>query len=445
MKSLHQRLRHFLGSALLGILGLASPSAGAADVPVVTWAFDRAGDLEGWRPNGHLADVAVNNGELRCRAVGSDPILELTAPVEFAATPWQFIEVRLKADHDGVAEIFWSNTREGRYGGFSQDKTTRFAVTGDNAWHTYRLFPFWHAERRIVRLRFDLYDGTMFALDALRIGALEPPPAAARPEFVFTNGAAGWQIAGAGETVFVTNTPLLDEPRSSGRESAPSELGADQSRLTSAATVQGFKEQNAVLANSLPALSPGVEGARRPGEGETRGESALQLKPAARDSFWIAPPVNLSADRESFVSLKLAASGGKFATVVFATDASPGLHRVPFALETSSEPRIYNLDLLAAKDWRGRIVALGLQPTDEPGATAQLFWFKVGDAPQGPPQLAVKSFALDEAHPRVGRPAVLRAIVANTGASNPAAFCASRVGQRRRRQLAACTGVDCSM
>lgn len=349
MKSLHQRIRQFLGSALLGIVGLASSSAGAGDVPDVAWTFDRAGDLEGWRPNGHLADVTVTNGELRCRAVGSDPILELTAPLDFAAMSWQFIEVRLKADHDGTAEIFWSNTREGRYGGFSQDKTTRFAVTGDNAWHTYRLFPFWHAERRIIRLRFDLYDGTTFALDALRIGALEPPPAAARPEFVFTNGATGWQIAGAGETV--------------------------------------------------PA------------------ESALGLKPAARDTFWLAPPVNLSADRESFVSLQLAASGGKFATVVFATDATPGLHRVPFPLEASPEPHIYNLDLLAAKDWRGRIIALGLQPTDEPSATAQLYWFKVGDAPQGPPQLAVKSFALDDPLPRVGRLAVLRAIIANTGAT----------------------------
>ena len=372
MKSLHQRLGQFLRSILLGLLGLASAPAVAADVPIVAWTFDRVGDLEGWRPNGHLAGVTVTNGELRCRAVGSDPILELTAPLDFAATPWQFIEVRLKADHDGTAEIFWSNTREGRYGGFSQDKTTRFAVTGDSAWHTYRLFPFWHAERSIVRLRFDLYDGTTFALDALRIGALEPPPSAARPEFVFTNGAAGWQIAGAGEMMFVTNAP------------------------------------------PHPSLSPdGGEGARRAGE----GEAALLLKPAARETFWLAPPVNLSADRESFVSLKLAASGGKFTTVLFATDASPGLHRVPFPLEASAQPRIYNLDLLAAKDWRGRIVALGLQPTDEPGATAQLFWFKVGDAPQGPPQLVVNSFALDEALPRVGRPAVLRAIVANTGAT----------------------------
>ncbi len=394
MKSLTQRTRQLLGSTLLGILGLASPLA-VADVPVVAWTFDRAGDLEGWRPNGHLAEVAVTNGELRCRAVGSDPILELTAPLDFAATPWQFIEVRLKTDHDGIAEIFWSNTREGRYGGFSQDKTTRFAVTGDNAWHTYRLFPFWHAERRIVRLRFDLFDGTSFALDSFRIAALEQPSPAARADFVFTNGADGWQIAGSGETVFGTNAARLapDEPRSSRREEAlirsqKSEVGGqrdDQSLLTSAPTDKGF--------------------------------AALLLKPAARDTFWLAPPVNLSADRESFVSLKLAASGGKFATVLFATDATPGLQRVPFALEASAEPRIYNLDLLAATEWRGRIIALGLQPTDEPGATAQLYWLKVGDAPQGPAQLAVKSFALDEALPRAGRPAMLKAVIANTGAT----------------------------
>ena len=59
---------------------------------------------------------------------------------------------------------------------FSQDKSTRFNVAGNDQWHTYRLFPFWHPEGKIVRLRFDVYDGATFAVDFIRIAPLSMPP-----------------------------------------------------------------------------------------------------------------------------------------------------------------------------------------------------------------------------------------------------------------------------
>lgn len=160
---------------------------------LVEWRFDRAGDLEGWQPNGELADVFVTNGLLRCRAVGSDPIVELQPRLQIPVTPWQVVEIRLKADRDGIAELFWSGTDQGRYGGFAQEKTTRFPVNGDGAWHTYRLRPFWHAERQLMRLRFDVYDAARFELDSLRV--IEPILSATttNAEFDFSAGTAGWR------------------------------------------------------------------------------------------------------------------------------------------------------------------------------------------------------------------------------------------------------------
>ena len=47
------------------------------------------------------------------------------------------------------------------------------------------------------------------------------------------------------------------EPRSRGRQSAPSSTEGNQRRLTSAATVQGFKARNFVWGNSLPVRDGG--------------------------------------------------------------------------------------------------------------------------------------------------------------------------------------------
>ena len=158
----------WLGCLAWVALAQAAPEPGVRSL--VEWNFDRAGDVEGWQANGDLRFVTVSNGVLSAQAVGGDPLFEYRPRLALAAAPGQFFEVRLKADHDGEAELFWSNTSEGRYGGFSQEKTTRFNVQGDRQWHTYRIWPFWHSEGRIVRLRFDVYDGTHFDVDFMRVG-----------------------------------------------------------------------------------------------------------------------------------------------------------------------------------------------------------------------------------------------------------------------------------
>lgn len=341
------------------LLGLAA-ALNAAPVPaaepsppiaptrtLAAWEFDRPGDLQGWQPNAHLAGVAVTNGALVCRSVGSDPILELGTPLDVPATPWQRLEIRLRADRDGTAEVFWSNTSTGRYGGFSQEKTTRFSVLGDGQAHTYRLLPFWHPEGRIVRLRFDVYDGTAFAIDSIRLEELARPPATERARFDFTRSEQGW-------------TAL-------------------------------------------------------PGADARAGADGLEVKLTTREGWILAPPVRLSAEDLTFVSVRFAVDRGARGTVYFATEHRTGLHAVSFPLEPGAGEQTYNIDLLTAPEWRGRVVALGLQPSDAPDATARVRWCRVSDTPQGPAQLRVESFALATALPRAERPFALAARVTNTG------------------------------
>ena len=327
----------------------------AADRILAEWTFDRPGDLEGWLPNAHLSDVAVTNGVLSCRAVGADPILEYRPLLDLKTTPWQAVDVRRKADHDGVAELFWSNTSAGRYGGFAQEKTTRFNVRGDNQWQAYRLLPFWHLEGRIVRLRFDVFDGARFELDSLRIIELEMPPAVARADFDFGKGAEGWQW------------------------------------------VSGSGEQDSLSVRGKP-------------------DDSLKVVALKAAGFLLSPPVRMDTQSNSFVSIRMAVDRGANATLFFATDQKSGLQSHSFAVESDGHDHTYNLDMLAAQEWKGTVLALGLRPTDPTNATAHLSWLKVADAPQGPPQLKILSFGVEDPLPRVGRPATLRAVVSNSGA-----------------------------
>jgi len=338
------RLSTFVAFAL-AIAGTARCLPAAT---VVEWNFDRSGDLQGWQPNGDLTDVTVTNGVLRCRAIGTDPILELRSRLDFPASAFQMVEIRLRADRDGTAELFWANTSTGRYGGFTQENTVRFHVRGDDTWHTYRVLPCWQRDGRIVRLRFDVYDGAHFELTSLRVVDLTPAPPSTTADFDFRQDAAGWQWLA-----------MVDSP-------AP----------------------------------------------PTWKDGEFKAPP---NGLLLGPPVQIDTTNQSYVSLRLAVDRGERATLFFASDDKPGLHSFSFPLRADGHEHTYNLDLLSAVNWRGRVSAIGLRPSDAANAAVQLRWLKVTDAPQGPAQLELTAFALEEALPRVGRPATLRATVVNTG------------------------------
>ncbi len=185
------------------------------------WRFDREGDLRGWQPNRDLTEVAVTNGALHCRAIGGDPILELQPRLNIPVSPWQIVEIRLKADREGTAELFWSGTDQGRFGGFSQEKTTRFPVNGDNAWHTYRLRPFWQAEGWLMRLRFDVYDAARFELGELRV--LEPllPVASTNADFDFKTGDCDWRGEDGAKVTCRDGMLVIEATPSAGFAAAP--------------------------------------------------------------------------------------------------------------------------------------------------------------------------------------------------------------------------------
>ena len=178
--------------APLAILCATATLAEPAERVAIEWRFDTEGDLRGWSPGGHVRDARVTGGALSGESVDWDPIL-LGPVFEIPATPTQQIEITMKATQDGEVQLFWTETLEGHYGGFSEKKAYRFAVPGDDRFHVHRIHPFWHAAGKIVRLRLDPPADGRFAIQSIRI--VDDGPAAASPAKAWTFDAdpQGWR------------------------------------------------------------------------------------------------------------------------------------------------------------------------------------------------------------------------------------------------------------
>ena len=134
----------------------------------VEWRFGREGALAGWTIGGHIRDAKVSDGALRGETSDWDPIL--IGPVfEIAATPTQCVEIKMCTVRGGSAQLFWTQTLEGQYGGFSPQKCCSFETQSSEDFQVYRIYPFWHAAGKIIRLRLDPPATGKFAIEWIRV------------------------------------------------------------------------------------------------------------------------------------------------------------------------------------------------------------------------------------------------------------------------------------
>ena len=80
-------------------------------------SWDFSSGLGDWIPNDDLTSITVKGGVVEMDAIGPDPTLH-NIKLNFQASPWQYVVARLKANHSGNLELFWSGKFEGPYNGF---------------------------------------------------------------------------------------------------------------------------------------------------------------------------------------------------------------------------------------------------------------------------------------------------------------------------------------
>ncbi len=121
----------------------------------------------GWQTKQHL-DVDVRNGAIVGRFTGPDPILH-GPPVAIEAEAARRMVVRMKADSNDYAQIFWSTSSLP----MSENTCVHFNMIGDGKFHDYKIdlshAPGWSG--LVVSLRFDpaFKPRTKFTVESIRI------------------------------------------------------------------------------------------------------------------------------------------------------------------------------------------------------------------------------------------------------------------------------------
>ena len=160
------------------------------------WTFDKEEILKKWIPNSQIENVLIADGKLSGVTKGFDPYL-LCEDMEFPATPYQYIHIRIKTNRGGMGQIFWSGTNEGIYGGLSGEKSVDFHFKESEDWQDIYVFPFWHKEGKIIKIRLDLCDALEFELEKILVKTWDKgePPITDIYEWQFPEGdISSWRI-----------------------------------------------------------------------------------------------------------------------------------------------------------------------------------------------------------------------------------------------------------
>ena len=173
---------------------------------VKEWTFNTDGDQEGWTGTNYLKDVVVQDGVLRGTVTGRDPFIVVSG-LNVPARPWNVFQARLRILQEEpllqqAGELFYANSNEGPYGGFSQAKTGKWTAPDANTWDIIEIYPFWSKEGQIVKLRLDFpapaenqFNKAVVEIDWIKIVDLKlesQPPI--KPSWIIENGKTdSWQ------------------------------------------------------------------------------------------------------------------------------------------------------------------------------------------------------------------------------------------------------------
>ncbi len=143
---------------VLAILVLfASPAAGREPA----WEFGADGETEGWNALHGVLNMQVRDGTLQLLMDPTDPYLwSGESPLDLPARDYPVLEVKMKSDAWGLLQVYWVTDKSPEWYG-PDKKRVSCKLTGDGAWHTYRLRVAQHAAwtSTVTHLRIDPTEG----------------------------------------------------------------------------------------------------------------------------------------------------------------------------------------------------------------------------------------------------------------------------------------------
>ncbi len=115
---------------------------------------------------------------------------------------------------------------------------------------------------------------------------------------------------------------------------------------------------------------------------------------------------------KGYVAMRMSVTAGREGRLLLFTTG--GLTLSTFPLIADGAMHSYVVRAADLENWSGRLLAVGLLPSDE-SCTADLDFLRVAAEPEAPPEIAVTNFYTDDALNRAGRPCRVIASVRNTG------------------------------
>ena len=137
------------------------------------WVFDAPGKLQRWTATHGTTPPRIDEGVLKLVATGNDPLIVLEELLSIPVSVQHFVELRMKSDRPGRAELFWTDHRPGaapraNHLDFGQHVPVAFEVAAGPRPVTYYLMPLW--EGKLTGLRLDIPDNAQVAIQSIRIG-----------------------------------------------------------------------------------------------------------------------------------------------------------------------------------------------------------------------------------------------------------------------------------
>lgn len=142
----------------LFILKFGAMEAMAAEkAPRLLFQQDFKGDVSACQKWGYcqLSKPDFKKGLMKMTFTGSDPFIHIDG-LDFKPKTGQYVEIRARSNGSGDGELFFSETKKGPYGGFSQKKTTGWTMIHDGKWQVYKIYPEWMNLPKIIQIRIDL-------------------------------------------------------------------------------------------------------------------------------------------------------------------------------------------------------------------------------------------------------------------------------------------------
>lgn len=393
--------------ALLFFVGLTSRLA-AEEGLVGYWRFDTAAaavpDLSG---HGHAArlsggKVVTENGRAVLALDGSQRIavpshaelnlqagfsvelkVKISGPTDYRTLVYKEgqYQVRIDARDEGGLISFFP------YTGGEWEPRTHSCTPALGTWR--HLVATWDGARSFVWV-----DGVPF-VDP-RNGA---PPAANDSLLLIVSSASGDGIQGA-----------IDYAKIYRRVLTPGEILQKAGNAPDTAGGQTVTSFDFASATGLAGWSA------RDGATATIRDKRLVVGTKSPQSLVINNRLNADIDKKDFVALRMSVQKGGQARLIYVTTKGAG--QIPFSLVADGKPHSYVIEPWTQIGWGGKLLALGLIPSELAGSTARIERIDVCDKPAAAPEIQVSRVFTESTFPRAGRTERIVARLRNTAGPN---------------------------